>query len=109
LLRGSLQTTVTFFGGNKLEQRPLLVAKVHVLQMIKPGLWWAIGAGYGYGGRSYVNGEPRATLQRNLRLTAVLTLPLTRRSGVSLALSSGRNAGAGSDFDGIAAAYQVAF
>jgi hypothetical protein len=98
-----------FLEGNKLKQNPLFVAKIHIVRTYRRGIWWVIGVGYGYGGRSNVNGVPRATLQQNLRLTAGLTYPVTARSGVSLALTSGRNAGAGSDFDGVALAYQTAF
>ena len=48
-----------FVGGTTLSQDPFLVAKVNVIRSIRPGLWWAVGTGYGQGGRTYFNGEPR--------------------------------------------------
>ena len=77
--------------------------------MARPGFWWAVAAGYGYGGRTVVNGSPRETLQKNFRFTGMIAFPLSARAGVSVAFGSGRNAGAGADFDSVAVAYQIAF
>jgi len=38
-----------FFNGRHLEQDPLLVAKVHAIRTIRPGYWFAVAGGYGYG------------------------------------------------------------
>ena len=98
-----------FFGGNTLSQDPFLVAKVNVVRSIRPGLWWAVGTGYGQGGRTYVNGEPRDTKQKNWRLTAMVVYPLSPTQGLSLTVVSGRTFQAGSDFDVVALAYQIAW
>jgi hypothetical protein len=98
-----------FFGGNTLAQDPFLVAKVNVVRSIRPGLWWAVGTGYGQGGRTYVNGEPRNTKQKNWRLTAMVVYPLSPTQGLSLTVVSGRTFQAGSDFDVVALAYQIAW
>ena len=98
-----------FFGDNTLSQDPFLVAKVNVVRSIRPGLWWAVGTGYGQGGRTYVNGEPRDTKQKNWRLTAMVVYPLSPTQGLSLTVVSGRTFQAGSDFDVVALAYQIAW
>lgn len=98
-----------FAGGNTLEQDPLVVAKAVGIRTVRPGFWYAIAAGYGYGGRTYVNGERRATIQRNWRLSATLAYPLSASQGISVSLRTGGNFGAGSDFDAIAVAWQVAW
>jgi hypothetical protein len=98
-----------FFQGLRLEQDPLLVAKLHAIRSIRPGFWWALAAGYGYGGRTTVDGVKRDTLQRNWRLAAVLAYPISPKMGVSVMLGSGGNYGAGTDFDTIAVSYQVAW
>ena len=98
-----------FAGGHLLEQDPLLVAKLDAIRTIRPGFWWAVAAGFGYGGRTYVDGEPRATIQRNWRVSAMLAYPLTPMQGFSVALTTGGNAGAGTDADAITVAYQVAW
>jgi len=98
-----------FFGGNTLSQDPFLVAKVNVVRSIRPGLWWAVGTGYGQGGRTFIDGEPRDTKQKNWRLTAMLVYPLSPTQGLSLTVVSGRTFQAGPDFDVAAVAYQVSW
>jgi hypothetical protein len=98
-----------FFGGNILSQDPFLVAKVNVVRSIRPGMWWAVGTGYGQGGRTFVNGDPRNTKQKNWRLTAMVVFPLSPTQGLSLTAASGRTFQAGSDFDVFAIAYQFAW
>ena len=98
-----------FYGENTLSQDPLFVAKVNAVRSIRPGLWWAFGMGYGQGGRTFVDGVPRDTKQKNWRLTAIVVYPLSPTQGVSLTLASGRTFQAGPDFDVVALAYQVAW
>jgi hypothetical protein len=98
-----------YFGGHLLEQDPLLVAKLMAVRDIRPGLWWSLAAGYGYGGRTYVDGVGRDTIQRNWRIFAMVAYPLTPKQGLSLSIGSGGNAGAGTDFDAITVGYQVAW
>jgi len=98
-----------FFGGNTLSQDPFLVAKVNVVRSIRPGLWWAVGTGYGQGGRTFVNGEPRNTKQKNWRITAMMVYPLSPTQGLALTVVSGRTFQAGPDYDVVALAYQFAW
>jgi hypothetical protein len=98
-----------FLAGNTLSQDPFLVAKVNVIRSIRPGLWWAVGTGCGQGGRTYFNGEPRNTEQKNWRLTAMVVYPLSPTQGLSLTVASGRTFQAGSEFDVVAVAYQIAW
>ena len=98
-----------FYNGLRLEQDPLVVAKLHAIRNIRPGFWWALAAGYGYGGRTYVDGEARATIQRNWRVSAMLAYPITPAAGISVTVATGGNAGAGTDFDAIAVGYQIAW
>ena len=98
-----------FFGGFELSQDPFLVAKVNIIRSIRPGFWWALGMGYGQGGRTFVNGEPRNTKQKNWRITAMVVFPISPTQGLSLTAASGRTFQAGPDFDVIALAYQFAW
>ncbi len=113
-LEGALGTW--FFGDNDdfaegllLEQDPLLVAKFHAIRSIRPGFWWALASGFGYGGQTTVDGVKRDTIQRNWRLAAVLAYPLQPNQGIVLMLGTGGNYDAGGDFDSIALSYQVAW
>jgi hypothetical protein len=98
-----------YVDGLLLEQDPLLVAKFLAVRNIRPGLWWSVGAGYGYGGKTYVEGVPRDTIQRNWRLFAMVVYPINPKQGVSLSIGSGGNAGVGTDFDVITVGYQFAW
>jgi hypothetical protein len=98
-----------FYNGHRLEQDPLLVAKFHAIRSIRPGFWWALSAGYGYGGRTAVDGVPRATVQRNWRLAFMLAYPIRPNQGLVLSIGSGGNFGAGTDFDTVSLGYQYSW
>jgi hypothetical protein len=98
-----------FLGGRKLEQDEMFVAKTHLVYSIRPGFWVGLGLGYGEGGRTSVNGVPRDNEQKNWRFGATLAYPINTRHGVSATLGSGRNDGAGGDFDSVVIAYQYAW
>ena len=100
---------VDYFNGQRIEQDPLGVTKLHLIRTMRPGFWWAVAAGYGYGGRTYVDGVARDTIQRNWRIFAMVAYPITPTQGVSLSIGSGGNAGAGTDFDAVTLGYQVAW
>jgi len=98
-----------FFNGSYLQQDELWVLKAHLVYSFRPGFWIGAGLGYGNGGRTVVNGVPRDNRQGNLRIGATVAYPINRQHGVSLAIGSGFNYGAGSDFDTIAVAYKFAW
>ncbi len=98
-----------FLGGLTVSQDPSLVAKVNAVRMVRPGLWWAVGMGYGQGGQTFVNGVARATTQKNWRITAMVVVPLSKTSGLSLTAISGKTFQAGPDFDVLAVAYQFSW
>jgi hypothetical protein len=98
-----------FYNGHRFEQDPLLVAKFHAIRSIRPGFWWAFAAGYGYGGRTTVDGVSRDTIQRNWRLAFVLAYPIRSNQGLMLSIGSGGNFGAGTDFDTISVGYQLSW
>ena len=93
-------------GGRALRADPLLVAKVFAIRSIRPGFWWALAAGYGYGGRTTVDCVPRDTTQRNWRLAFTLAYPIRANQGLVFSLGSGGNFGAGTDFDTVSLGYQ---
>lgn len=98
-----------FFGGQNLSQKPFFVIKANLVRSVRPGFWWAVGMGYGQGGQTSIDGEPRATDQKNWRITAMVAFPITPTQGLSLTAASGRTFQAGPDFDVVALAYQIAW
>jgi len=98
-----------YFNGLRLTQDPLLVAKLHAVRSIRPGFWWALAAGYGYGARTAIDGVPRATTQRNWRVFVAVAYPISPQQGFSVSIGSGGNLGAGTDFDAITVGYQYSW
>ncbi len=98
-----------FINGNYLQQDDLWFGTGGVSYSFRPGFWLGTGVGYGNGGRTSVNGVPRANRQENWRIGATLSYPFNRKHGISLVVGSGFNQGAGNDFDTIAVAYRFAW
>ncbi|MCZ6831242.1 MAG: transporter [Gammaproteobacteria bacterium] len=98
-----------FFDGQKLAQDERYVLKTHLVYLFRPGFWFGLGLGYGEGGRTSVDGVRRNNRQQNWRQGATLAYPINVWHGLSVTLGSGRNDGAGGDFDTIAVGYQYAW
>jgi hypothetical protein len=98
-----------FLEGLTLSQAPFYTVKAHAIYTFKPGLWLGVGAGYGEGGQTTVEGSKRDTYQRNLRLGGVLSYPIAENHGLNFVLVTGFRDGRGSDFDSLGVAYQYAW
>lgn len=98
-----------FFGDNRLSQRALHILKSHVTYTFRPGMWTALGIGWGNGGQTAVNDEPRQTLQSNWRFGWSLAYPITPAQGLLFGLGSAVTRRAGGDYDTIPIGYQYAW
>ena len=96
-----------FLERRRLSQDPLYAVEAHLIYNFgRPGLWAGLGAAYGFGGRTAVDGVPLDTRQRSWRFAGVLSVPLGRHHGVSLLIGTGIREEAGSDADVVAISYQ---
>jgi hypothetical protein len=98
-----------FLGSSTLSQRPLWTVTGHAIRHVRPGLWWALGAGYGQGGRTEVEGIPRNTKQRNWRFAAVLAYRLRPSHGLRATLVHATTGGVGQKFDLLSLAYSYSW
>ena len=97
-----------FFNGNKLEQDPYYTIQTHLVYTFFPGLWTAAGAGYGYGGKSTVNGVEKNDRRENLAWALSFGFPITRQLGVKIVyLSTRSQESIGQDSDNIAVAFSI--
>lgn len=95
-----------FAGGQELSQDPIYSAITAVVYSFpRRGLWAAVGAGYGKGGRTEVNGDRKDTEQSNWLYGAKLAIPLAPRHGLSLLITSGLARGVGTDFNTASVTY----
>jgi hypothetical protein len=100
-----------FYDGSKLEQDPLYALQAHVIRTFnKAGYWAALSAGYGWNGRSTVDGS-RADDSKRLFLSALAVgLPIGKSQGVKFAyIRSRTNTNKGSDTDSLAIAWSHIF
>lgn len=95
-----------FFGGSTLEQKPLLVGKLHVIRSFQRGWWLALDGGYGYGGRSIIDDVERDTRISTFRFGLTFAAPIARRHTVRLTAASGARVERGADFDALGLSYQ---
>ena len=98
-----------FFGGQIFEQQRLSAVKGSIIRSFKPGLWAALSAGYGTGGKTIVEGIPKNTFQKNWRFSASVSLPTWRNQSIRLFAISGVRQRTGSDNDVFGVLYQISW
>ncbi len=98
-----------YFGGNTLSQDPLYVAKTHLIYKFRPGMWLGGSLGYGRGGQSFINGEPRANEQKNLRYGMTFAYSFNQQHGIRASYTAAENSGAGTEFDAFGLGYKYAW
>ena len=96
-----------FYGEAERGQAPIGTFQAHVGYTLRPRLWLAGDATFYTGGRTTVNGERRADLQRNSRVGLTLALPLGRRSNLKVSWATGFTTRIGADFDSFGLALQT--
>ena len=96
----------SFFGGSKREQKPLTSLQAHLLYTFRPRMWLAANATYYTGGRTSVNGVLNADAQRNSRIGATFSLPISQRQSIKVAWAKGLTARFGGDLSTIGAGWQ---
>ncbi len=97
------------FGGTTIRQEPIGSLQVHASYNFEGGVWLSLDANYYRGGRTEVDGEKLANLQRNSRIGLTLSIPLGRRDSLKVAGSTGAYTRFGADFDTGSLSYQRRF
>ena len=95
-----------FLGDNELAQKPLWVLKGHLIRTLGKGIWLALDAGYGYGGRTYRNGQALNSTISGIRLGLTCSMPINPRHSIRVALVSGIRFNQGGDFNIFGVSYQ---
>jgi hypothetical protein len=95
-----------FLDGNELKQNPFGAIKIHAIRSFLRNWWLALDAGYGFGGKTYLNGEESDTRISTIRLGITFAVPVGQHHTFRLTGISGIRLERGSDFDAIALTYQ---
>ena len=89
----------SFYPGNSIrKQHPLGTFQAHASYTIKHNMWAAIDATFYAGGSSELNGVLKDDRTSNTRLGGTLLLPVSKRSGLKIACSTGAIVRAGANF-----------
>jgi Putative MetA-pathway of phenol degradation len=98
-----------FFGGNRRKQKPLTSIGGHVIYTLRPRMWTSVNATYYTGGRTIVNDVVNADVQKNSRVGATFSFPLSQRSSIKVAYAKGVTARFGGHLSTIGVAWQYAW
>lgn len=97
------------FLGVTREQKPIVSGEFHLVKRFRPGFWFSLDLNYYYGGRTIVDGESRADLQRNSRAGVTLTFPWQGHHAIRTSYSTGTVTTSGGDFDMFSLLYAYAW
>lgn len=95
-----------FFNGNTRSQEPIWSVQGHAIYSFGHGIWASADATYFTGGSTTISGTRNSDLQRNWRLGATLSLPLSARYSVKFYASRGVSARTGNNYDLVGVALQ---
>ncbi len=91
-------------------QSPIAAAELHLSYDFRPRLWLSLDANFWHGGKTSLNGvENPATLQKNSRVGATGSFPLTRHQSVKLSYARGAYIRFGGDYQILSAAWQYSW
>jgi hypothetical protein len=99
----------TDFLGQTKKQDPIVSTEFHLVNIIRPGVWGSLDLNYYVGGKTQVEDQAKADLQRNSRFGATLVFPLDKRSLIRASYSTGVVTKTGTDFSMFAIAYLFAW
>jgi hypothetical protein len=102
-------TNGDFFGGNTLDQRPFLAAKLHLVRTLSQRFWIALDGGIGAGARGVVNGEPRDNYQSAFRIGITAAGRISGGHSLKLAGVTTNRIDRGPDFDAVSLVYQFSW
>jgi hypothetical protein len=99
-----------FAGVRSQTQDPIAILEGHLSYDFKPRLWVSLDGNFWYGGRTSLNGiENPATLQKNSRMGATGSIPLTRNQSIKMSYSRGTYIRFGGDFHNLSVAWQYSW
>jgi len=103
-------TNNSFYPGTSVRsQDPLLTFQTHVSYNINPLMWAGIDFTYYTGGQSSVNDVYQNDRQNNSRIGATFNLPVSSKSAIKFAYSTGAVIRVGGNFSTISVAWQTVF
>jgi hypothetical protein len=97
----------TNFLGVTRSQKPVLAAEIHLVRRINPGFWASLDLNFFTGGRTTIDGEARADLQRDSKFGVTIVYPFAGRHAVKAGFSTGVVSESGKNFKSFFITYQL--
>jgi hypothetical protein len=98
-----------YTGASVRTQKPVVALQAHASYTVRPRLWLALNGTWYSGGTTTVDGREKGDLQRNSRLGATVSLPVTRQQSLKVTASTGATTRSGADFQTIGVAWQLSW
>ncbi len=98
-----------FFGGARRKQKPVASFQGHVIYTVRPRMWVAFNSTYFQGGRTVTNGTINQDLQKNSRVGATFSLPLSQHHSVKFLMAKGLTTRIGGDLTLFSVAWQYSW
>jgi hypothetical protein len=99
-----------FWMDTKLASDPLWALQAHLIYSFKPGLWASLSTAYGTGGEAKVDSVAKNNLSGNWLSALSFGIPIDRRQGVNITLSTGRTQkSTGVDVNSLILGYSLMF
>jgi hypothetical protein len=103
-------TNEEYYPGSSVRtQDPIFALQGHVSYTLKPRLWIAFDATWYTGGTAIVDHAEKGDLQRNSRIGATTSIPLTQQHSIKFAVSKGATTRIGADFTTVSGAWQISW
>jgi hypothetical protein len=97
-------------GTNTQSQSPTGSFEGHLSYDFKPRLWVSFDANFWFGGSTSINGAiNEATLQRNSRIGATASIPLSRRQAIKLSYNNGAYIRYGGNYQNVSIGWQYSW
>jgi hypothetical protein len=96
-----------FWGGNEMTQNLLYAIKIHIIRSLPKRMWVAADAGYGAGGKAYVNGDERESNISTIRAGGTLAIPIGIQHTFKISGFTTFRMDKGPDYDLLSLTYQL--
>lgn len=98
-----------FFGGARREQKPLLSLQAHLIYTLRQRMWVSVNGTYFAGGQTEINDVLNNDRQRNARIGATFSYPLTQQQSIKVAWAKGVTTRIGGDLNMFVGGWQYAW
>jgi hypothetical protein len=96
-----------YTGKNKRSQDPMGTIQGHFSYNIKMNMWVALNATFYTGGQSSINDNTKDDRQSNSRIGATFLFPVSKKSAIKIAASTGAIVRFGADFNTVSIGWQT--